>query len=130
MGFWRKLAGLLIGPAYEPEEWKLVGLYGISVNNAWLENKQPWDKYVHVTAMMYMTDSGKRSVQYKGVKLRHPELNNSFVYHNTPVEIWLAGGPFPTDEDRFEPVVDTLSDMLVRLVDMKMEKKNVSDQEN
>jgi len=26
MGFWRKLAGLLIGPAYEPEEWKLVGL--------------------------------------------------------------------------------------------------------
>lgn len=100
------------------EEWRVVGTYVISTNEAYLgKNAQRPDCYTHVKAIFLMTDSGKRKVKYLGT--RPVKANSVYEFFDMKVQLWVNGGPFPSDK-RFTPVDDTLGEMLNRLVNNKM----------
>lgn len=102
----KKFLAWLDAPRQKP--WKLVGRGKFATVITDDNNKK-----MHHTAMFYMTESGKRRVEYVTMDNwfmeRHP-------YHHD-CEVWEKGGPFPNG---FQPQEDVLGEMLTRMIDARI----------
>lgn len=92
------------------ENWKYVG----RVKASWVSSHNSEKKGI-VYVNMYMTDDGKRRVDWNVTN----RLNKFREWpKGQELQSWESGGPFPSSD--FEPEVDTLGQMLRRLVDIQM----------
>lgn len=116
MGLWSYLFGGK--PAYKP-----VGY--CEFNTEYTRSSGTPTKISHV-AILHMTDDGKRKLTFLSSPM-FDAVENEYILTNHPfrlkLDLWVKGGPFPKS---FNPFGDTLGEMLVRLVDMKLENADAA----